>query len=147
MASSSLHRGSTYTHDWYTETARDLSPEAVEQAVAWRRAWHEARSSDGRPSALGRLSLKEVRATHERMRDARDKLELRNQLYRAVFLGIVLYYIGQFVLRRIKRWVDSLPAGTTPGTSAAAGAAPPARQAQGAEAESHRKHKKKSKAA
>ena len=84
----------TYAHEWYTETARDLTPAAVEQAVAWRRAGRAARAAEGRSAnALGAMSLTQLKFTHDTMRKRRDMADTRDKMRFCMMVFFALYII------------------------------------------------------
>ena len=92
----------SYTHEWYTEIARDLSEEAVEEAVAWRQAWLEQRTADGRSDAPGRLSARTLRAIHNGMRARRDHEESQARMRLGAVVAMAVGYGGWAVVSR--RW-------------------------------------------
>ena len=85
----------TYSHGWYTEIGRDLSPLALSEAVKWR----YLSGTSQRQGVVGAGAIEEakLRSIHDGMREMRDKAD-RVQLARAVvwwlFFGYVLFTYG-----------------------------------------------------
>ena len=98
----------TYAHGWYTETGRDLTPAAVDEAVSWRdewaREWQKAApiagAADAPPRVVGSLSEAMLRRTHETLRSMRDETEREQWLLKGIGLALVLYSLAQSFCRR-----------------------------------------------
>ena len=93
----------SFTHEWYTETARDLTPEAVAEAAAWRRGWRARREAAGRTEAAGSLSVSALEGTHHRMRARRDQHERQAIMRLGVLVAVGCGVVGQMVFARWRR--------------------------------------------
>ena len=80
----------TFAQAWYTEVGRDLSPEAVDEAVRWRT---RRRRGDDPGAAPGALSAARLRQIHDGMRQARDAEERRASLQLAAMVGMGVLWL------------------------------------------------------
>ena len=83
----------TYVHEWYTETNRDLTKEAVTEAVNWRRFGRDERAEHGRQPALAQMSLEQLADTHDKMRWKRDMNDYRQYLHQVMYIVAPGYYL------------------------------------------------------
>ena len=81
----------TFAQAWYTEVGRDLSPEAVDEAVRWRT---RRRGGDDPGAAPGALSAARLRQIHDGMRQARDAEERRASLQLAAMVGMGVLWLA-----------------------------------------------------
>ena len=81
----------TFAQAWYTEVGRDLSPEAVDEAVRWRT---RRRRGDDPGAAPGALSAARLRQIHDGMRQARDAEERRASLQLAAMVGVGVLWLA-----------------------------------------------------